>query len=206
LISSTPTLSRPTDRALEAEDGARHGRAEDGEVDQLLGVGADVAPTSSTTLSPRMVGQMAAMAGRSMSAMVRRQNFDIAISAPVLPAETQASASPFLTASMARHMEDFQRPRRSAWLGLSSMPTETSQWWKSRTFGDQRVASSTGRTRVLLSEDDEAGVGTAFGNHGQARNDGLRTVVTAHGVDGNTYHEMSSLVDRGCGQAGAGRK
>ncbi len=53
-----------------------------------------VAPTSSTTLSPRSVGQIAAIAGRSMLAMVRRQNFDIAISAPVLPAETQTSASP----------------------------------------------------------------------------------------------------------------
>ena len=50
-----------------------------------------VAPTSSTTLSPRIVGQIAAIAGRSMVAMVRRQNFDIAISAPVLPAEMQAS-------------------------------------------------------------------------------------------------------------------
>ncbi len=50
-----------------------------------------VAPTSSTTLSPRSVGHIAAIAGRSMVAMVRRQNFDIAISAPVLPAETQTS-------------------------------------------------------------------------------------------------------------------
>ena len=53
--------------------------------------------------------------------MVRRQNFDIAISAPVLPAETQTSASPVFTASIALHIDDFQRPWRSAWLGLSSM-------------------------------------------------------------------------------------
>ncbi len=70
---------------------------------------------------------MAAMAGRSIVAMVRRQNFDIAISAPVLPAEMQASASPALTASIAFHIEDFQRPWRSAWLGLSSIRTATSQ-------------------------------------------------------------------------------
>ena len=72
-------------------------------------------------LSPRSVGQIAAIAGRSMLAIVRRQNFDIAISAPVLPAETQTSASPVFTASIARHIDDFQRPWRSAWLGLSSM-------------------------------------------------------------------------------------
>ena len=89
-----------------------------------------VAPTSSTTLSPRSVGQIAAIAGRSMLAMVRRQNLDIAISAPVLPAETQTSASPVFTASIAFHIDDFQRPWRSAWLGLSSMRTAISQWTK----------------------------------------------------------------------------
>ena len=34
----------------------------------------------------------------------------MAISAPVLPADTVASASPFFTASMASHIDDFQRP------------------------------------------------------------------------------------------------
>ena len=63
-----------------------------------------VAPTSSTMLSPRSVGQMPAIAGRSMVAMVRKQNFAMAISAPVLPAETTTSASPVLTASIERHM------------------------------------------------------------------------------------------------------
>jgi hypothetical protein len=78
-------------------------------------------------LSPRSVGQSAAIAGRSIVAMVRRQNFAIAISAPVLPAETQTSASWDLTASIAFHIDDFQRPWRKAWLGLSSIRTATSQ-------------------------------------------------------------------------------
>ena len=68
------------------------------------------APTSSTIDSPRKVGHSAAIAGRSMPGRVLRLNFDIAISAPVLPADTATSASPFLTASMASHIEDFQRP------------------------------------------------------------------------------------------------
>ena len=63
-----------------------------------------------------------------MPGSVRRLNLAIAISAPVLPAETATSASPFFTASMASHIDDFQRPRRSAWLGLSSMLTATSVW------------------------------------------------------------------------------
>ena len=69
-----------------------------------------LAPTSSTIDSPRSVGHSAAIAGRSMPAMVFRLKRAMAISAPVLPAETTASASPFLTASMASHIDDFQRP------------------------------------------------------------------------------------------------
>ena len=120
-----------------------------------------VAPTSSTTLSPRSVGQIAAIAGRSMLAMVRRQNFDIAISAPVLPAETQTSASPVLTASIAFHIDDFQRPWRSAWLGLSSIRTATSQW--DELAGARRACGNLariGRTTSSLPEDQEADIGT----------------------------------------------
>ena len=56
------------------------------------------------------VGQSAAMAGRSMPSIILRLKRAIAINAPVLPAETATSASPFLTASIASHMDDFQRP------------------------------------------------------------------------------------------------
>ena len=105
-----------------------------------------VAPTSRTMLSLLAVGQMAAIAGRSMLAMVRRQNFDMAISAPVLPAEMHTSASPAFTASTAFHMDDFQRPCRSAWLGLSSMRTATSQWTKSETAATFGNRASTGAT------------------------------------------------------------
>ena len=50
------------------------------------------------------VGQMAAMAGRSTPAIVFRQNLAMTISAPVLPADTAASARPSFTASSASHM------------------------------------------------------------------------------------------------------
>jgi hypothetical protein len=68
------------------------------------------------------------MAGRSIPGRVLRLNFDMAMSAPVLPAETTMSASPFFTASIDSHIDDFQRPYRKAWLGLSSMRTATSVW------------------------------------------------------------------------------
>ena len=72
------------------------------------------------------VGHIAAMAGRSMPGSVFRQNFAIAIKAPVLPADTVALACPSLTAWIASHMPLFQRPLRRAWLGLASMGIETS--------------------------------------------------------------------------------
>ena len=50
----------------------------------------------------------------------------MAISAPVLPADTAASASPFFTASSASHIDEVRRPERKAWLGLSSILTDTS--------------------------------------------------------------------------------
>jgi len=81
-----------------------------------------------------------------MVAMVLRQNFDIAIRAPVLPAETQTSASPFLTASIALHIDDFQRPWRNAWLGLSSMRTAISHGKNSLTAASLGWRSMTGRT------------------------------------------------------------
>ncbi len=73
-----------------------------------------LAPTSSTVLAPLSVGQLATMAGRSNSlATILRISLEIAIRAPVLPAETAAWASPVFTASTA-----FQRleplPRRKA--------------------------------------------------------------------------------------------
>ena len=72
------------------------------------------------SVSPLTVGNMPAMAGRSIPGKVRNTNFDTAISAPVLPAETTPAASPLWTASTASHMLE-RRPVRSTWLGLASL-------------------------------------------------------------------------------------
>ncbi len=74
-----------------------------------------------------MVGHCPAIAGRSMPGMVVSTSLAIAIRAPVLPAETTKSASPFCTASSASHMLE-PRPRRTAWLGLSSIAISVSVW------------------------------------------------------------------------------
>src|SRR5215467_13929968 len=128
LTSSAPIFRRPTvgrsrsnsTRAMALPMTARSTRC--------LASAPIVAPTSRTIDSPRKVGHNAAMAGRSIPTIVLRWNLAIAIRAPVLPAEIATSASPFLTASIAIHMDDFHRPRRNAWLGLSSIFTATSVW------------------------------------------------------------------------------
>ena len=75
---------------------------------------------------PTIVAPAAAIAGRSIGAIVCRQNFAIAIRAPVLPAETAQSAAPVFTASIACHIDETRLPARKAWLGLSLILTATS--------------------------------------------------------------------------------
>ena len=88
-------------RPVEIEQHARHGAAHHRHVDQMLGVGADRgAEIEHDAFAPAASATAPAIAGRSMPGSVLRLNFAIAISAPVLPAETATSASPFLTASM----------------------------------------------------------------------------------------------------------
>ena len=72
-----------------------------------------------------MVGKKDAIAGRSMPASMRSEIFAIAISAPVLPAETTPAAWPSRTASMARRMLDC-RPWRNATDGFMSFGTVSS--------------------------------------------------------------------------------
>ena len=113
LISSTPMLSSPTRGRSMSEQRARHGGAHQREVGELARGGADVgAEVEHDAVRASTVGHCPAIAGRSMPGMVLRISLAIAIRAPVLPAETAKSASPFCTASIASHMLE-PRPRRT---------------------------------------------------------------------------------------------
>ena len=94
-----------------------------------------------------------------MPGSMRRQNRAIAISAPVLPAETATSASPFFTASIASHIDEVLRPRRSAWLGLSCMLTATSVWMTRETAFSAGCLASCGFDQRAVAEQQEFGVG-----------------------------------------------
>src|SRR5439155_737342 len=74
-----------------------------------------------------MLGSAAMIAGRSMPGSILRTKRDTAISAPVLPALTQACASPFLTSSTATRIDE-SFLLRSARAGDSSISTTSLAW------------------------------------------------------------------------------
>ena len=174
-------------RALEIEQHARHRAAHHGKIDQMLGVRADRgADIEHDRVALDASATAPAIAGRSIPAMVRRLNFAIAIRAPVLPAETATSASPFFTASIASHIEDFQRPWRSAWLGLASIRTTTSVCTSREAAFSRGRASSSGRDHGLVAEQDEFRVGVAGKRKIGAGNHDRRPDVAPHGIERNS--------------------
>ena len=145
-----------------------------------------VAPTSSTTESPLSVGHSAAIAGRSIPGMVRRLNFAIAIRAPVLPAETATSASPFFTASIASHIDDFQRPWRSAWLGLASIFTTTSVCTSREAALSRGRCSSNGATTASSPNRTNSVSGMAGKGKVGPGNHDRRPDIAPHGIERNS--------------------
>ena len=146
LTSSTPMLSRPIFGRSRSNNTCAIAPPITARLTRWCASAPIEAPRSSTIDSPRSVGHSAAMAGRSMPGMVFKLNFAMAMRAPVLPADTAASASPFFTASSASHIDDFQRPWRSAWLGFSSILTATSVWTTRDTATSARCSRSSGST------------------------------------------------------------
>ena len=141
-----------------------------------------VAPTSSTIDSPRSVGQIAAIAGRSIGAIVCRQNLAIAIKAPVLPAETAQSASPDFTASIVCHIDDTRRPVRKAWLGLSLILTATSVLKTRDLAASFAWRSRTRRDRLLLTVEEKLNVRPALERDRGGGHDDGRPMIAAHRV------------------------
>ena len=85
-------------------------------------VDSTLAPRSRTCVWPFSVGRAEMMAGRSIPGRVFSTNRAIAISAPVLPALTHASAVPSRTRSSTTRMDESRFDRRT-WEGESSIST-----------------------------------------------------------------------------------
>jgi hypothetical protein len=88
-------------------------------------------------------------------------------------------------------MEDFQRPRRSAWLGLSSMATATSQCMNSLSL-QLRVLRQKRFAFGSIAEKQKADVGMALESLGCARDRDFRTEIASHDIDGNSQFSDES--------------
>ncbi len=113
-----------------------------------------IEPPSECMPLPAGEGITDAIAGRSMPGKVLSTNREVAMSAPVLPALTQASASPFFTASKAKRSVDcFLFLSASA--GDSSMPTTSVA-----TTRVTRFATEAGRYLSANERDDSSPTST----------------------------------------------
>src|SRR2546429_2952633 len=106
------------------------------------GLGSTLAPASRRIVNFLRFGSTAAIAGRSTPGSTPITNIEIAIAAPVFPAEIKAAALPSLTSSAATLSEE-SRLRRSACDGRSPMPTTWEAWRTSspRLGAPRRVTS-----------------------------------------------------------------
>ena len=131
----------------------------------------------------------AAIAGRSMPAIVRRQNFDIAISAPVLPAETATSASPFFTASM-RAATSTTSSGPGAAPGSACRPSRPRRRCGRTAAAAFSAGCAAEQRRRSRPRRRTAGIrcpGWRSSDERGAGNDHRRPVVAAHGVERDTY-------------------
>ena len=122
LMSSSPMLSSPTRGRSTPCRSAAITEPITANCTRWSAVQSGLAPRSSITVWPCAAGTAETMAGRSMPGTMPSTKRAVASSAPVLPAEMQAAASPRLTRLMATRIEE-SFLRRTASCGRSSMPT-----------------------------------------------------------------------------------
>ncbi len=185
LMSSSPMLSSPTVGRSMPSTAAASALPITANCTSCSGVQLTLAPRSSTVVTPVRVGSCEAIAGRSMPGSVFSTKRAIAISAPVLPADTQACAVPSLTRLIATRIDE-SFFLRSASAGGSSIST-TSLAACDREASPQ-PATSAWRARPSAAASrptsDHARVGRFLEEGERCRQRDRRTVVAAHRVDG----------------------
>ena len=162
-------------------DRAGHGSAHQRELGELACGGADVGAEVEHDAGFFRVGHCPAIAGRSTPGMVVSTSLAMAIRAPVLPAETTKSASPFCTASIDSHMLD-PRPRRSAWLGLSAHLHHRVGVDDGGALHERRMLLQKRLDAGFVAEKQEPHAGMALEGDGGTRHDDGRACVSPHGV------------------------
>ena len=154
-----------------------------------------LAPRSRTTTGRAAAGITEAMAGRSMPGSVFSTILAMAISAPVLPAETAAAASPSLTALMARRMLVL-RPWRSAVEGLASPATASGVCRTAALCRSCGWLASSGSSRCASPNRRNARSGCLLERQGCTLDDDSRCRIPAHGVerDGEAHGQRNPVV------------
>ena len=123
LIASSPMLSRPTVGDSLPLIATTRAEPMTANCNRCSALQSTLAPRSSMVVAPPVtLGIWPAIAGRSMPSSVLSTKRAIAISAPVLPAETAAWAAPSLTWLIATRIDE-SRLRRSATSSGSSIVT-----------------------------------------------------------------------------------
>ena len=146
LMSSSPMLSSPTVGRSMPSTAVTSALPMTANWTSCCGVQLTLAPRSSAVVTPLRVGSCEAMAGRSMPGSVLSTKREIAISAPVLPADMQACATPSLTRLTATRIDESFFPR-SALAGASCISTTSlAACTLARWSAGDRVAESSPRT------------------------------------------------------------
>ena len=155
-------------------------------------------------VTPLRVGSCDAIAGRSMPGSVFSTKRAIAISAPVLPAETQACAAPSLTRLIATRIDE-SFFLRSASAGGSSIATTSLAGCIVSAIARRRARLGERlRERGLEADQDHARVGVLLEERERRRDRDRRAVVAAHRVDGNgDGHRSARSADRAADGDGA---
>ncbi len=122
LVASSPMLSRPTRGFFSFSTRSAYSLPITANWSRFSTLQSTLAPLSSMTALPLVVGTTAPIAGRSIPSILPSVRVATAIAAPVLPALTNAWASPLLTRSAATATDE-SGFRRIAFAGCSSICT-----------------------------------------------------------------------------------
>ena len=143
-----------------------------------------LAPRSSTVTTPSRVGSCPAIAGRSMPGSVFSTKREIAISAPVLPAETHACATSSLTRLIATRIDESFFLRNASAGGSCISTTSLAACSVSRSRAGDESFASAALQRRLQADRDHPRVGRCLEKLERRRQRGRGAVVAPHRVDG----------------------
>ena len=190
LISSTPTLSRPTVGPVDAEHGARHAGAENGEIDELVRVGADGGAdvqhhAFAAQCRPDRRDRRAVDGGHGAQAEFRHRHQRAGVAGG--DAGIRRAGLDRLDRLPHRRLPAAMAQRLAR---LVVHPHRDLAVEEFADLGQLGKLGQFGAHQFLAPVDDEADVGAARRDRHERRNDHGWSVIAAHGIDGNPDHAV----------------